>query len=45
MVIPMVECPKIVCKVFGFIPFSIQRVANVCLSVCIEKCFIPILSQ
>ncbi len=25
-------CPRIVCNVFGLIPFSIHLVANVCLS-------------
>ena len=37
MVIPMFECPRRTCNVFGFIPASIHLVANVCLSMCIEK--------
>ena len=34
IVILTLECPKITCTVFGFMPRSIHLVANVCLSVC-----------
>ena len=30
----IVECPRIICNVLGFMPLSIHLVANVCLSVC-----------
>lgn len=45
MAIPMFERPKIICKVFGRIPLSIHRVANVCLRTCIENLGMPSLSH
>ena len=45
IVMPILECPSIVCNVFGFIPPSIHLVANVCRNTCMENLGIPILSH
>ena len=41
----MLECPSIVCSVFGFIPPAIHLVANVCRNTYMENLRIPILSH
>lgn len=42
---PILECPSIVCNVFGFTPPSMHLAANVCRSTCMENLGIPILSH
>ena len=45
IVIPILEWPKIFCRVLGFIPPSMHLVAKVCLKTCIENLGMPIRSQ
>lgn len=42
---PIFECPKSVCNVFGIIPASIHLVAKVCLNMCIAIFRIPAFSH